>query len=61
MIGSSDGSISYVTEFGFSVLGTQRARKLKKVQAKKLVKTNKPIFFREIAFLAVLAVLAVQK
>ena len=33
---------------------TQRARKFKKVQAKKLVKSNKSNFFREIAFLAVL-------
>ena len=34
---------------------SQRARKFKKVQAKKLVKSNKlKIFFREIAFLAVL-------
>ena len=28
----------------------QRAKKFKKVQAKKLVKSNKSIFFREIAF-----------
>ena len=34
---------------------TQLAKKFKKVQAKKLVKSNKSIFFfREIAFLAVL-------
>ena len=32
----------------------QRARKFKKVQAKKLVKSNKSNFFRDIAFLAVL-------
>ena len=41
---------------------TQRARKLKKVQAKKLVKSNKSKnFFREIAFLAVLNFFPVQK
>ena len=40
----------------------QRARKLKKVQAKKLVKSNKSKnFFREIAFLAVLNFFPVQK
>ena len=34
---------------------TQRAKKFKEVQAKKLVKSNKSeIFFREIALLAVL-------
>ena len=33
---------------------THWARKFKKVQAKKLVKSNKSIFSREIAFLAVL-------
>ena len=40
---------------------TQRARKFKKVQAKKLVKSNESIFFREIAFLAVLNFFPVQK
>ena len=34
----------------------QWARKFKKVQAKKLVKSNKSIFFREIAFMAVFPV-----
>ena len=39
-----------------------RARKFKKVQAKKLVKSNKSkFFFREIAFLAVLNFFPVQK
>ena len=38
-----------------------QARKFKKVQAKKLVKSNKSIFFREIAFLAVLTIFPVQK
>ena len=32
-------------------IGTQWARKFKKVQGKKLAKSNKSIFFREIAFL----------
>ena len=41
---------------------THRARKYKKVQAKKLVKSNKSkIFFHEIAFLAVLNFFPVQK
>ena len=41
---------------------SQRARKFKKVQAKKLVKSNKSkIFFREIAFLADLNFFPVQK
>ena len=40
----------------------QQARKFKKVQAKKLVKSNKSKnFFREIAFLAVLNFFPVQK
>ena len=40
----------------------QWAKKLKKVQAKKLVKSNKSkIIFREIAFLAVLNFFPVQK
>ena len=39
---------------------TQWARKFKKVQAKKLVKSNKS-FFREIVFLAVLNFFPVQK
>ena len=38
-----------------------RTRKFKKVQAKKLVKSNKSIFFREIAFFAVLNFFPVQK
>ena len=38
----------------FHLMYPQQARKFKKVQAKKLVKSNKLIFFREIAFLAVL-------
>ena len=43
--------------------GTQKARKLKKVQAKKLVKSNKSIkkIFREITFLAVLNFFPIQK
>ena len=40
-------------------LCTQRARKFKPVQAKKLVKSN--LFSREIAFLAVLNFFLVQK
>ena len=42
---------------------SQQARKLKKVQAKKLVKSNIYYnnFFREIAFLAVLKIFPVQK
>ena len=39
---------------------TQRARKFKKVQAKKLVKSSKSEFFRKIAFLAVLNFFPVQ-
>ena len=35
---------------------SQQARTFKKVQAKKLVKSNKSIFFHEIAFLAVFPV-----
>ena len=42
-------------------LRAQRAKKFKKVQAKKLVKSNESIFFREIAFLAVLNFFPVQK
>ena len=41
---------------------SQRARKFKKVQAKKLVKSNKSKkFFREISFLVVLTFSPVQK
>ena len=43
-------------------VAAQRAEKCKNVQAKKLVKSNKSkIFFREIAFLAVLNFFPVQK
>ena len=38
-----------------------RPENLKKVQAKKLVKSNKSFFFREIAFLAVFNFFPVQK
>ena len=45
-----------------SCVFSQRARKFKKVQAKKLVKSNKSkYFFREIAFLAVLNFFPIQK
>ena len=43
--------IEEVREKTITVLFTQWARKIKKVQAKKLVKPKESIFFREIAFL----------
>ena len=44
----------YYASPGNDGMNSQWARKFKKVQAKKLVKSNITIFFREIAFLAVL-------
>ena len=48
--------------YKFSVISQQQARKFKKVQAKKHVKSNKfRYLFREIAFLAVLNFFPIQK
>ena len=47
---------------GIGIIDTQRARKFKKVQAKKLMKSNKSKkIFRQILFLAILNFFPVQK